>query len=224
VDLKDWVNAITANQSRSGWETRIGALAIDRDTPVVICDDGTSKDAACLRAILRYWGIADVRLLNGGWHAWVFAGARQDTQVARPTPRSGELVPVPARLLSKEQVVTLLRAGRVQIIDAGSFSTYVIGGETQPAAGDGAGVKRMTWASTTDIRRSSFMSALELDRLFRSAGIDPTQPTVVCGDSLGESATVAFALELLGAQDVQICFSGWEPDSVPLADDSQGTH
>ena len=46
---------------------RRSALGIAQDSRVVVYDDSSSKDAARVWWILRYWGVADVRLLNGGW-------------------------------------------------------------------------------------------------------------------------------------------------------------
>src|SRR5581483_1291965 len=70
VDHAAWSKAFGAGQDHQAWAQRIGALGIDTDTPVVIYDDASSKDAARIWWILRYWGIQDVRLLNGGWPAW----------------------------------------------------------------------------------------------------------------------------------------------------------
>ena len=78
ADAKEWIAAFISNPSRANWEKRLAVLGIDRTAPVVVYDEGSNKDAASVRAILRYWGFTDVRLLNGGWHAWLSAGGPHD--------------------------------------------------------------------------------------------------------------------------------------------------
>src|SRR6266849_9334904 len=74
VDPIGWSRVALAAQDEEAWAKRIGALGIDRNTRVVIYDDNASKDAARIWWILRYWGIGDVRLLNGGLRAWLSIG------------------------------------------------------------------------------------------------------------------------------------------------------
>ncbi len=107
TDCKEWVAAFTSDPSQPSWEKRIAALGIDRNAPVVICDDGVNKEAAAVRAILRYWGFTDVRLLNGGWHAWLFAGGPVDGRTPHRTSRPVQLEPAAGLFVTADQVVEL---------------------------------------------------------------------------------------------------------------------
>src|SRR5439155_20304893 len=64
VDHADWSKAFDNGKDADGWSKRIGALGITTDISVVIYDDVSSKDAARIWWVLRYWGVRDVRLLN----------------------------------------------------------------------------------------------------------------------------------------------------------------
>lgn len=201
VDLHEWAQAFTRRVPQAAWERRLGSVGIGLDTPIVICDDGSGQDAACLWAILRYWGVKNVHLLNGGWPAWLYAGAYQDNVEPAISQRALKARPVSARVVNQEQLTALIQSGREQIIDsrltgrgnAGSSSTI-----------------RLEWNSVFDWRESRFFSANDLSRLFHSAGIDLGRPAVVYGDSLEQAATVAIALELAGAKKVQLHFPGWD--------------
>jgi len=57
-------------------EQPIGGLGVGRGSKVVVYDAICSKDAARVWWILRYWGLDDVRLLNGGWKGWRAAACR----------------------------------------------------------------------------------------------------------------------------------------------------
>jgi thiosulfate/3-mercaptopyruvate sulfurtransferase len=83
VDHAEWAKGFGDGKGVDAWGTRIGALGIGADTRVVVYDDTHSKDAARVWWILRYWGVEDVRLLNGGW----WAGRRPGIRPRRPGPR-----------------------------------------------------------------------------------------------------------------------------------------
>src|SRR5579863_3397929 len=76
VDHASWTKAFAHGQDAAGWQKRIGALGIDMYTPVVVHDAGAAKEAADIRLILRYWGIHNVRVLNGGFEAFERRGNR----------------------------------------------------------------------------------------------------------------------------------------------------
>src|SRR5437762_3367946 len=78
VDYDNWAKLFAAGSQVSAWDKIIGDLGIKHNASLVIYDDGWSKNAAHVWWILRYWGHEDVRLLNGGWHAWLSKGFRQE--------------------------------------------------------------------------------------------------------------------------------------------------
>ena len=66
VDHAEWAKEFGDGRDAEGWGKRIGRLGIGSDSTVVVYDDSRSKDAARIWWVLRYWGVEDVRLLNGG--------------------------------------------------------------------------------------------------------------------------------------------------------------
>jgi len=92
-------------------EQALCSLGITRDTTVVLYGRDTEGDAnekwpgrragqiAASRAamILRYSGVDDVRLLDGGYDWWVRAGYPLETVVREPTPVSSFGVQIPLR-------------------------------------------------------------------------------------------------------------------------------
>jgi 3-mercaptopyruvate sulfurtransferase SseA len=105
-DPADW-----NRRSPEAIETALRALGITRDTTVVLYGRDTEGDAnekwpgrragqiAATRAlmILRYAGVDDVRLLDGGYDWWVQGGNPVETIDRRPTPVEAFGVQVPFR-------------------------------------------------------------------------------------------------------------------------------
>src|SRR5204862_1525318 len=84
VDSSLWARTFAKDQKAKTWEKLIGEVAIDGKKPVVIYDDKKGNVAARLWWILRYWGIDDVRLVNGGWPAYKAAGGKVETRSLAP--------------------------------------------------------------------------------------------------------------------------------------------
>jgi thiosulfate/3-mercaptopyruvate sulfurtransferase len=105
-DPADW-----NRRSPEAIETALRALGIARDTTVVLYGRDTEGDAnekwpgrragqiAATRAlmILRYAGVDDVRLLDGGYDWWVQGGNPVETIDRRPTPVAAFGAQVPLR-------------------------------------------------------------------------------------------------------------------------------
>jgi thiosulfate/3-mercaptopyruvate sulfurtransferase len=221
VDHEAWAKAFNAGQDAETWAKLIGGLGINADTPVIVYDVNRAKDAARIWWILRYWGVKDVRLLNGGWTAWRAADgavARGETAVAA---RSVKLTPEAARLSSKGQLLESLREGSGQVIDARSTQEFCGEAVTAKRNGSIPGAKHFEWSDVIDAKTQKFKSAEELTKLFREAGIDPDRPAVTYCQSGGRASVMAFALELMGAKGVRNYYKSWaewgNADDTPIA-------
>lgn len=209
IDSIAWSRAPLTARDPEAWAKRIGALGIDQNTRVVIYDDNVSKDSARIWWILRYWGIADVRLLNGGWRAWQNAGGIVSRDEIKPSFRKPMLAPVASRLATKEQVLEGLAAKKSQIIDARSRAEYC--GEEQSAKRGGAipGAIHLEWLDVLDEKTQRFKSPQELSQLFATRGIHLDRLAVTYCQSGGRAAVMAFALELMGSNQVQNYYQSW---------------
>jgi 3-mercaptopyruvate sulfurtransferase SseA len=143
-------------------------------------------------------------LLNGGWAAWLYSAGHLAYDEPDVKPRSPKLKRDSSLLVSQKRLSELQQAGGAQLVDAhGSSTAGTSRGAARPAI-------PLSWESVFDERQWAFKSVADIKGLFRSAGIDPGKPIIVCGESLGEAATLAFALELIGADQARVCFAGWD--------------
>jgi thiosulfate/3-mercaptopyruvate sulfurtransferase len=210
IDAPVWAHAFAAGQDPAKWEQIIAPLGITPADTIVIYDDNHSKDAARIRYILRYWGFDDVRLLNGGWKAWLATGAepQKGTPVVQPI-KNLKLIAEPERLATKAQLLDLLKSKPPQIVDARSEGEYCGTEETAKRNGSIPGAAHLEWSDTLNAKTGRFKSAAELAKLFEKAGVDPTKPAVTYCQSGGRAAVLAFVLELMGGKDVRNYYRSW---------------
>lgn len=210
VDHDEWKDAVDG-EGDAQWSKRIGELGIGTDADVVVYDDNAMKDAARIWWILRYWGVENARLLNGGWKTW--KAKQLPTTAEEPEP--AEYVAFEAeshaqRLATKNEILDRLDPNRLQIVDARSEAEFC---GTEPLRNERAGAipgaKHLEWSDLIDQETHQFKNPEELRRSFEQAGIDLDRPTASHCQSGGRASVMAFGLELMGAEDVRNYYRGW---------------
>jgi thiosulfate/3-mercaptopyruvate sulfurtransferase len=94
-------------------ERGLRALGVHDDSEVVLYDQHTSLGAARAWWVLRWAGLADVRVLDGGLAAWVEQGG--ETTRAVPAPASGTVT---------------VRPGSLPVLEVGDVEGFIAGGGT----------------------------------------------------------------------------------------------
>jgi thiosulfate/3-mercaptopyruvate sulfurtransferase len=210
VDSALWAKNFDHGQDAAFWGKEIGSLGIKGDSKVIVYDDSHSNHAARIWWILRYWGVEDVRLLNGGWHGWQ-AGhnpAQRATRIWVPGIYAAKAHP--ERLATKEQLLASFKDGGLQIIDARSEKEFCgLEKLSNRRAGAIPGAKHLEWIDLLDKQTQRFKSAAELRQLFAQSGIVLDKPAAAHCQSGGRAAVMAFALELMGAQHVSNYYPSW---------------
>ncbi|MGA2618130.1 MAG: sulfurtransferase [Thermoguttaceae bacterium] len=226
VDAVAWAKAFGSGKDAEAWSRRIGSLGIDRDSKVVVYDSSSSKDAARIWWILRYWGVEEVRLLNAGWTGWKAAGLPLEADEPQtPTPRTFQATPQSKRLATKGQLLAALKDKSLQIVDARSDAEFCgIDKQKNKRAGAIPGAKHLEWIDLIDKKTQRFKSADQLRTLFREAGVELESPTATHCQSGGRAAVMAFAMELMGATSVSNYYASWgewgNADDTPIVVES----
>src|SRR5262249_50636893 len=107
-----------------------GGLGIDIETPVVIYDDN-GTNAARIWWILRYWGVKDARLMNGGWTAWQAVKGKISKDEPTIEGKDAKLAPQAGRLASKSDILEILKKKKTKIMDVRTKEEF--GGEKKKA-------------------------------------------------------------------------------------------
>ena len=95
---------------------------VDADRPVVVYDDAGGTSAARCWWLLRHHGHPDVRLLDGGWSAWVAAGGAVETGPVLASPGTFEARPGHLPLVDAEGAARIARSG--VLLDARAPERY----------------------------------------------------------------------------------------------------
>lgn len=169
-----------------------------RDGDAVVAYDAAGGTVAA-RAwwLLRWGGLRDVRLLDGGLDAWVRAGGGLDTDDVVPVPGDVTLSGGGLPVLSPDEAAALPRDGGV-LLDARAGERYR--GEVEPVDPRAGHVPGALSAPTTDnlAGDGTFRPAAELAERFARLGVAPgVTVATYCGSGVNAAHQVA-ALAVAG--------------------------
>ncbi len=186
-------------------------------TPVVVYDADGNLAAARAWWLLRWAGLEDVRLLDGGLSAWVANGGALATDDVLPEAGDVSLQGPGLATLDFDDVPEVARAG--VLLDARAAERYR--GETEPVdpkAGHIPGaVSAPTAANLTP--DGLFLSPTELRERFEAAGVRDDVPVgVYCGSGVTAAHEVA-ALAIAGFDAALYpgSWSQWSNLDLPVA-------
>lgn len=174
------------------------AAGVDDDSRVVVYDQATSLAAARAWWVLRWAGLADVRVLDGGLAAWRAAGGYVVTGAVSPAEGSVTVRPGAVPVLGADDAAHLAATGA--LVDARTPERYR--GEAEPidpVAGHVPGAVNVPMGDlTTDEGR--LRSPEELRERFAAEGVDGSAPVgSYCGSGV-TAAHTALALHEIGIE------------------------
>jgi thiosulfate/3-mercaptopyruvate sulfurtransferase len=171
----------------------------DANSRVVVYDQGPSYAAARAWWVLRYFGVGDVRVLDGGLAAWRAAGGKVSTELPEPGAGTVETHPGGMALLDADTAAAMARDG--VLLDARAAERYR--GETEPIDPVAGHIPGAVSAPTTSNAQADgrFQPAADLRSLFEAvgAGSDGRPVGVYCGSGVTAAHTV-LALHEIGVE------------------------
>ncbi|WP_433221120.1 rhodanese-like domain-containing protein [Dactylosporangium sp. CS-047395] len=181
---------------------------INEGDAVVVYDDNGNLAAARAWWLLRWAGIADVRLLDGGLAAWREAG--RPTVGGEEKAEPGDVVLTGGRLAvaGPDDVVRLVAGGGV-LLDARAAERYR--GEPNPIDRRPGHIPGAVSAPTTEnlAADGTFRDPAQLAERFAGLGVEPGRTVgVYCGSGVTAAHEIA-ALQLAGIEDVVLYPGSW---------------
>lgn len=176
------------------WGVRAGVL-------VVAYDAIGGVSAARAWWLLRWAGVPDVRLLDGGLAGWVEAGGAVDTGAVVPVPGDVTLAAGALPTLDADQAAMLAAGGDGVLLDARAAERYR--GEVEPVDPRAGHIPGAVCAPTTGNLDGAgrFLGAAALRERFAAlrAGVGGCQVGVYCGSGVTAAHEVA-ALASIGIE------------------------
>jgi thiosulfate/3-mercaptopyruvate sulfurtransferase len=188
--------------ARSGWR---------KDRPVVAYDASAGAIASRVWWLMRYFGLGEIALLDGGFNAWILESLPRDTGAAPVTCASApSLHPRPEMACSATRLQALLQQDRVQLLDARSAERF--NGDEEPldtVAGHVTGALNHPFNLNLE-EGGRFRSAKALRAIYekKTKGVAASDVVHMCGSGVTACHNL-FAMELAGLNGSRLYPGSW---------------
>jgi thiosulfate/3-mercaptopyruvate sulfurtransferase len=207
----DFSGAPTATSGRrplpdvSDLQAKARAWGICNATPVVVYDNAGGAQASRAWWTLRWAGLTNVRVLDGGYGAWAAAGRPSSTHVATCASRPGDVVLTSGCMPTIDADLAASLAQQSRLFDARPRASYV----GDPAkAGTGHIPGAVHAPSSGNVTDGKFKPSDDLLAGFCQLGADgPGLIGVYCGS--GNSAAHAIAAMAAAGLEAALYVGSW---------------
>lgn len=181
VDVKIWQEQGKKEggfHDAKAWGEKVGRLGIGHDTRVVVYGSSPT-DTARVWWTLKYLGLENVAILNGGWDLWVKQKLPTDTAAPKVDAVAFEPKFQADRLEEIDSLKKSVQSGKVTVVDARTKDEYTGKEARGKRGGHIPGARHLEWKELL-AEDGRFKSPEQLRALFRERGILPEQTAVTC--------------------------------------------
>lgn len=210
VDVEDWKKLALSQgglQNKDAWSEKLGQLGLTRLTYAIVYAD-KPQDAARIWWTLKYLGILNVAIIDGGWKQWIAERGDVTAEVPEIKASKAPIEFQSARLAEVEELKTSHKSQDVKVVDARSQDEF--------GKGRIPGAVRLEWNELLN-ENGTFKKPEELRAIFQERGVDEKKTPVTYCESGGRSSLDAFALELAGVKNVKNYYCSWQQWSTDSA-------
>lgn len=197
--------------SAEKFASRMQTLGLGDGSRIVLYDDSAVKTAARAWFMLKMFGAHDVAILDGGLAKWKAEGRALESGVHTLRHRHFTVWSDEAKVRDKAQVLGNIASCCEQVVDARGAGRWA-GTDADPRPGIASGhIPGSLNVPYTALYNSdgTFKDEAGLRAAFEQAGVDLARPVVTsCGSGV-TACVLAFALHLLGKDDVALYDGSW---------------
>lgn len=168
----------------------LGQRGIANDSTIVLYDENTGPLAGTAYWLLKYLGHGDVRVLNGGWHAWTRAGAPTTKEVPQRAPAQYIARVDETQHSTAEWIMENSARADVLLFDTRMDSEYYMGHIP--------GAVNLSFDAAVDVATQQLKDDATLRAQFENIGVTPDKEIVVYCGSGARSAHTFMVLQALG--------------------------
>lgn len=182
---------------------------INADRPVVVYEDNSGMRAARLFWFLEYFGHPDVRVLDGGFSAWLDARLPVSRDAVAPKPVQWPAQPVLDLAAGWKDVALRLDTPEAVILDTRSDDEY--SGRVARAARGGAipGAVHVEWTRNL-AADGTLKTADDLRAMYESAGVTPDKEVITYCQGGYRAAHAYLALRTIGYPRLRNYLGSWK--------------
>ncbi len=215
TDLHDPLRREYVDQG--GLAQLLSKAGVGPDTTIVLYGGNNNWFAAYAYWLLRYLGVGNVKLLNGGRKKWELESREltsevpsyQPTEFKVQSPVNGDLRAFRDEVLDKLGSVTFVDVRSPEEYRGEKLAPDHLPQEQAQVPGHIPGAKNITWAKAAN-DDGTFRSADELKELYEGEGVKPGQETIAyCRIGERSSHTWFVLTELLGYDKVKNYDGSW---------------
>ena len=212
----DWSTGLVTRDARTGVPliasadsvaSAFGDAGVGDGTTVVLYDDMGGLYAGRAWWTLHAYGFESVRILDGGWRAWLDEGQPTSGRPSLHTPTSFTPRTNLRSRLTASELHDLLGAPGQTVVDARPAAEYAGEQGSAPRLG------RIPGAVSLPVSATILPGSQRLrppDAVARMAAVIPTGDRVVCYDEAGVGAArLAWVRTRAGRRDVAVLDGGW---------------
>jgi 3-mercaptopyruvate sulfurtransferase SseA len=181
VDVKSWQDLGKKDggfHDAQAWGEKVGQLGLSHDAEVVVYGSALT-DTARIWWTLKYLGLKNVTILDGGWQLW--SQEKRPSETASPRIEAVKFEPKfqAGRLEEIDSLKKGVGSGTVTVVDTRSRAEFTGKEVRGKRGGHIPGAKHLEWKELlADDGR--FKSPEQLRELFRQRGIEPDRTAVTC--------------------------------------------
>jgi len=197
--------------SAEKFASRMASLGLGDGSRIVLYDDSDIRSSARAWFMLKMFGAANVAILDGGLAKWKAEGRALAKGVETLRHRHFTAWADARRLRDKAEVLANITSRAEQVVDARGAARFA-GTTPEPRAGLAAGhipgSYNVPFGAVYN-PDGTFRSKAEIRAAFENAGVDLARPIITtCGSGMTASV-LAFALHLIGKDDVALYDGSW---------------
>ena len=183
---------------------------VEASTPVVVYDDQSGVRAARAFWFLEYFGHPSVRMLDGGFNAWIAEGLPGHARCRAGAARAnGPACATISTVATWTELRTALGRGDTVILDTRTDGEYLRHDRPREARRCGAGAVHIEW--TRNLTPSGdFKPAAELTQMYADAGVTPDREVITYCQGGYRAAHSYLALRLLGYPRIRVYVGSWK--------------
>jgi len=212
VDATAWTTQALAEnglKDEAFWAKAIGDLGIDKDTKVVVYGNSPTT-AARVWWHLKYAGVPDVMLLDGGWDLWNVGGKPTEIEPNEPQPKKFTPKFDKSMLVEKESLKNSLaeKSAGLVVLDTRTVGEYRGKTVRGPRGGHLPGAVHLEWQEFLDVN-NRFKSKEEIQKMLKEKGIEKDSQIVTHCQTGGRASAGLFALRMAGFDNAANYYCGW---------------